>query len=58
MATHPFDMSMSLEDLWYYVTKQAKDKNALIDRMIKKSYKINSLQNIWLRLILMVPKPY
>jgi len=58
MATHPFDMSMSLVDLWYYVTKQAKDKNALIDRMIKKSYKINSLQNIWLRLILMVPKPY
>ncbi len=42
MATHPLDMSMSLLDLWYYVTKQAKDKNALIDRMIKQSYKINS----------------
>jgi len=35
MATHPLGMSMPLLDLWYYVTKQAKDKNALIDRMIK-----------------------
>jgi len=43
MATHPLDMSMSLLDLWYYVSKQAKDKDALIDIMIKLSYKINSL---------------
>jgi hypothetical protein len=35
MATHPLDMSMSLLDLWYYVSKQAKDKDALIDIMIK-----------------------
>jgi hypothetical protein len=34
-ATHPLDMSMSFLDLWYYVTKQAKDKDALIDIMIK-----------------------
>ncbi len=35
MPTHPFDMSMSSLDLWYYITKQAKDKDDLIDIMIK-----------------------